>query len=80
MQASDWAFMTTRELAADYPDERLRAHSANLDAALDALKGPAEPDRSSEAGGSAEVISAPSPEPAVHNLAPDLDLASLTSP
>ena len=38
LQASDWAFMATRELAADYPLERVRAHAAALDAALDALK------------------------------------------
>ena len=38
LQASDWAFMATRELAADYPLERVRAHAAGLDAALDALK------------------------------------------
>jgi 1,4-alpha-glucan branching enzyme len=37
MQASDWAFMVTRELAADYPGERMRAHGAALDAALAAL-------------------------------------------
>jgi 1,4-alpha-glucan branching enzyme len=37
MQASDWAFMVTRELAADYPTERMRLHGAALDAALAAL-------------------------------------------
>jgi 1,4-alpha-glucan branching enzyme len=37
MQASDWSFMVTRDLAADYPAERLRAHGAALDAALAAL-------------------------------------------
>jgi Domain of unknown function (DUF1957) len=53
--------------------------------------GPAEPDRPSDAGGGAmsskggagspaEVISPPVPEPALRNLAPDLDLAALTSP
>jgi 1,4-alpha-glucan branching enzyme len=63
LQASDWAFMVTRELAADYPAERLRAHAANLDAALMAL-----------------TDSGAVPEPALRSLAPDLDLASLTSP
>jgi 1,4-alpha-glucan branching enzyme len=38
LQASDWAFMVTRELAADYPLERVRAHTAEHDAALVALK------------------------------------------
>lgn len=69
VQASDWAFMATRELAGDYPQERLAAHTADLDAALSALS-----------NGSAEVTSDLVPEPALRNLAPDLDLASLTSP
>jgi 1,4-alpha-glucan branching enzyme len=59
VQSSDWAFMRTRELAADYPDLRVGAHLADLDAALGGLED--------------------SP-PAVRNLAPDLDLASLTTP
>jgi 1,4-alpha-glucan branching enzyme len=59
LQASDWAFMVTRDLAADYPAERLAAHQANLDLAL---------------------TSGAVPEPALRNLAPDLDLAALTSP
>jgi 1,4-alpha-glucan branching enzyme len=37
LQASDWAFMATRELAADYPERRARAHRAEHDAALAAL-------------------------------------------
>jgi 1,4-alpha-glucan branching enzyme len=37
MQASDWSFMVTRDLAADYPAERMRLHGATLDAALAAL-------------------------------------------
>ncbi|MBN1528620.1 MAG: DUF1957 domain-containing protein, partial [Thermoleophilaceae bacterium] len=37
LQSSDWAFMTTRALAADYPLRRSAAHSAELDAALAAL-------------------------------------------
>jgi 1,4-alpha-glucan branching enzyme len=28
LQASDWAFMVTRELAADYPQRRIAAHEA----------------------------------------------------
>jgi 1,4-alpha-glucan branching enzyme len=63
LQASDWAFMATRELAGDYPGERLRAHGVDLDAALSAL-----------------TDSAAVPEPHLRNLAPDLDLASLTAP
>jgi 1,4-alpha-glucan branching enzyme len=37
LQASDWAFMVTRDLAADYPAQRMRLHGAALDAALAAL-------------------------------------------
>jgi 1,4-alpha-glucan branching enzyme len=72
LQASDWAFMATRELAGDYPRERLEAHGAALDAALGALT--AEPNRPPE-------VSSPAvPEPSVRNLAPYLELAALTSP
>jgi 1,4-alpha-glucan branching enzyme len=37
MQASDWSFMVTRDLAADYPAQRMSLHGAALDAALAAL-------------------------------------------
>jgi 1,4-alpha-glucan branching enzyme len=37
LQASDWSFMVTRDLAADYPAERMRGHHAALDGALAAL-------------------------------------------
>ena len=37
MQASDWSFMVTRDLAADYPVQRMSLHGAALDAALAAL-------------------------------------------
>jgi 1,4-alpha-glucan branching enzyme len=38
LQASDWAFQATHELAADYPQRRVRGHEEQLDAALGALK------------------------------------------
>ena len=63
LQASDWAFMASRELAGDYPLERFESHRASHDAALAAL-----------------ADSAPVPEPQLRNLAPDLDLAALTTP
>jgi 1,4-alpha-glucan branching enzyme len=63
MQSSDWAFMVTRELAGDYPRERMERHGRELDAALEAL-----------------ARDAPSPEPALRSLAPDLDLAALSAP
>jgi 1,4-alpha-glucan branching enzyme len=37
LQSSDWAFMTTRALASDYPLRRIAQHRADLDAALAAL-------------------------------------------
>ncbi|HEU0020001.1 MAG TPA: 1,4-alpha-glucan branching protein domain-containing protein [Thermoleophilaceae bacterium] len=37
IQASDWAFLAKRELASDYPAERVRGHRAALDTALGAL-------------------------------------------
>jgi 1,4-alpha-glucan branching enzyme len=69
LQASDWAFMVTRELAADYPLRRVERHLRSHDAALAALTD------------SAGVPPArPSVGPALRHLAPDLDLASLTTP
>jgi 1,4-alpha-glucan branching enzyme len=63
LQSSDWAFMVTRDLASDYPRERVRAHQRHLDEALNAL-----------------TDSRPAPEAALRGLAPDLDIASLTTP
>ena len=63
LQASDWAFLVTRELAGDYPRERMEHHGRELHAALAALTG-----------------SGPVPEPELRALAPDLDLAALTTP
>jgi 1,4-alpha-glucan branching enzyme len=65
LQSSDWAFMSARELAADYPQRRLQSHRGALDAALAAL---------------ADSARAPEPDPRLRDLAPDLDLASLTTP
>jgi 1,4-alpha-glucan branching enzyme len=69
LQASDWAFMATRELAGDYPRRRVEEHRANHDAALAALTDsppvpPARPPVAAE----------------LRQLAPDLDLAALTAP
>ena len=37
LQSIDWAFMVTRDLAADYPQRRVEAHAAAHDVALTAL-------------------------------------------
>ena len=60
LQASDWAFQVTHDLASDYPRKRVESHARELDAALAALKDSAAP-----------------PDPAVRNLAPEVDLAPL---
>jgi 1,4-alpha-glucan branching enzyme len=64
LQSSDWAFITTRQRAADYPLERARGHARELDAAL----GAALADSGSEV------------DPKVRNLAPELDLPPLLVP
>ena len=64
LQSSDWAFLVSRDLAPDYAIERSSGHAAALYEALGAL------------GDSAPMSDRP-PEPAVRNLAPDLDLGPL---
>jgi 1,4-alpha-glucan branching enzyme len=64
MQSSDWAFMATRQVAGDYPSKRMEHHGRELEAALASL-----------GGGEGAA-----PEPALRGLAPDLDLAALTTP
>jgi 1,4-alpha-glucan branching enzyme len=72
LQSSDWAFMATRALAADYPERRVRNHTAAFEVALVALDGavkdfPAMPGRSQI-------------EPSLRGLAPELDIAPLKAP
>ena len=67
LQSSDWAFMAKRRLAADYPSERLAAHAAAHSQALESA--------------TTNVLSPEAvPDPTLRNLAPHLDLASLTTP
>jgi 1,4-alpha-glucan branching enzyme len=40
LQASDWAFLVTRDLAADYPQQRVEGHAAALERALRDSGGP----------------------------------------
>jgi predicted glycosyl hydrolase (DUF1957 family) len=77
LQSSDWAFMVTRALAGDYPRGRLEAHSRALDGALAALADSATQAASARLG---RVRADAIPQPELRNLAPDLDLASLTTP
>jgi 1,4-alpha-glucan branching enzyme len=75
LQSSDWAFMATRRLAADYPQQRVSAHAAQFGRALAAaapylkdssvMPGPAELDRI---------------DPKLHGLAPALRLSTLLEP
>jgi 1,4-alpha-glucan branching enzyme len=58
LQASDWAFLATRELAGEYPRERVRAHADALELAL-------ARDRRGDGDG-------PEPDATLRNLAPDL--------
>jgi 1,4-alpha-glucan branching enzyme len=64
LQSSDWAFLETRALAADYPLTRARAHARELVAALAAAV----------ADSGAEL------DPGLRNLAPELDLRPLLAP
>jgi 1,4-alpha-glucan branching enzyme len=63
LQASDWAFQVTHELAGDYPLRRVEEHTARLDEALAALAG------GGDSGGAGE--------PDVRGLAPGLDVSPL---
>jgi 1,4-alpha-glucan branching enzyme len=73
LQASDWAFMATRALAADYPERRVEAHAAAFDAALACLP-PQVKDFRAMPGGKTPI------EPTLRGLAPSLDLAPLLAP
>jgi 1,4-alpha-glucan branching enzyme len=72
LQSSDWAFMETRALAADYPLERVRGHAARFDAALAVLLDGVKDFRA--------MPVEPPIEPSLRGLAPDLDLAPLLAP
>jgi 1,4-alpha-glucan branching enzyme len=73
LQSSDWAFMETRSLAADYPRSRIRNHAVAFERALAAARPHMED--------SGEVIAAASQiEPRLRGLAPRLRLSTLLEP
>jgi 1,4-alpha-glucan branching enzyme len=72
LQSSDWAFMATRALAADYPERRVRNHSAAFEDALVAFHGAVKDFPAMPAG--------PQIEPSLRGLAPALDIAALIAP
>jgi 1,4-alpha-glucan branching enzyme len=78
MQASDWAFQVTRHLAPSYARERAASHGAAHAAAMSALA--AHTDAHDTAPGSppqAPPVASRVSDPAVRNLAPDLELSPL---
>jgi 1,4-alpha-glucan branching enzyme len=77
LQSSDWAFMATRALAADYPEQRVRNHADAFDRALAALERAMTNFRTMP-GGPPTDASLPPPE--LRGLAPDLELAPLLAP
>jgi 1,4-alpha-glucan branching enzyme len=66
LQASDWAFLTTRGLAGPYPRERVRAHAADFERALARLRG--------------HVRDSPPMNRELRGLAPRLRLSPLVGP
>ena len=75
LQSSDWAFMATRRLAADYPERRVREHEAMFERAL-AASGPGLQDsRDVSTAGEVETI-----ESRLRGLAPHLRLAAIWEP
>jgi 1,4-alpha-glucan branching enzyme len=75
LQSSDWAFMATRALAADYPERRVRNHAAAFEGALVALNGAVKDSGAMPGTSHTQPI-----EPSLRGLAPDLDIAALIAP
>jgi 1,4-alpha-glucan branching enzyme len=66
LQSSDWAFMATRRLAADYPERRVAGHAAAFEDAMTALGG--------------GVKDFPAMSAGLRGLAPGLELAPMLAP
>jgi 1,4-alpha-glucan branching enzyme len=73
LQSSDWAFMATRKLAADYPERRVREHATAFERALAPLRGTVDSRGVNECR-EREI------EPALRGLAPGLRLSTLVEP
>jgi 1,4-alpha-glucan branching enzyme len=71
LQSSDWAFMSTRELAADYPERRVSAHEREFERALAAVREELKDSRD---------MREPNGEPKLRGLAPGLRLSRLREP
>jgi 1,4-alpha-glucan branching enzyme len=84
LQSSDWAFMATRRLAADYPEQRVYNHARAFDDAIGVLAHgvkdfrsmSARPSHARQSNGSG----AGTVEARLRGLAPALDLAPLLAP
>jgi 1,4-alpha-glucan branching enzyme len=71
LQSSDWAFMSTRDLAADYPERRVEAHAREFQRALTLVREDMRDCRDMrEANG----------DPKLRGLAPGLRLSALLAP
>jgi 1,4-alpha-glucan branching enzyme len=78
LQSSDWSFMTTRKLAGDYPQARVRRHTAAFAEAIAAVRhGMTD---FSAMQGSSNGHAGPVADERVRDLAPNLDLAPLLEP
>jgi 1,4-alpha-glucan branching enzyme len=69
LQSSDWAFMATRDLAADYPWRRVAGHASSFERALAQTDGPVD----------SRAMTGPL-SPALRGLAPGLRLDPLLEP
>jgi 1,4-alpha-glucan branching enzyme len=72
LQSSDWAFMASRRLAANYPRERVSAHERGFERAIAAVPRSVTDSR--------PMPQIDGTEPMLRGLAPGLDLSSLLEP
>ena len=79
LQSSDWAFMTSRRLAGDYPRQRVAAHTADFEESLAAVRRAVQDFRAMSPD---EPRSSPKPRraAALRGLAPEVALCALLEP